>query len=576
MNQKDIKTEILNFLENNNDENGFNRCCILAGPWGVGKTYLINQILQEKGEIYRFINVSLFGISSADDLKIRILREICKPAKKAMKALKALLGSVSLQFGLSHIASISIDLGRISDSLEDKKIEKLLKCKTNKYVVVLDDIERKDNKLSIVEVLGAVDELLKNKTIKVILVTNFDKLKFNDECEEFKEFKEKVAKHTYELNDVDEIVESILEKDKGLPFGTNLRTIYQFKEMLAYISSCSISYPLVINHIIYHVLRIEKEKIELFNYELKKRKADLLTKKTTDSELKEKISSLPRLDLVISYVMDHINIIDGEKQYTESSIKNIIKHVYLSIYEGNDNGLLTIPKPEFGVFIKVIPTTVLNNDEHSIIECIERFNTAFINNTINYSSTAEDFCDFIYSFYSANSSNERIKNSFDQSMKNYVEIIVDKATKDPSVFVDVLEGLNDATRTHSSNKYANTMRGNISKQIYIHLSQSSYKNDDFSKNIGILFSYFEIKHQLPDDFLSGFNAVNPRFIDCLDYIYDRCGNAINNVEWEQFKKFFMIVNGTGASTKYKEHARRKIGNNSIADDRYRELIALLH
>ena len=233
MNQKEIEIEIYNFLEKKDCFDSFNRCCIIAGPWGVGKTYLINNIIQRSQGIYNFVNVSLFGISDVNDLKMRILKEMCKPAKRFANVMKVLLSSVSFQFGISNFASVSIDLGKVSDAFNDKRVHKLNFSKKT-FVVVLDDIERKDNKLSIVEVLGTVDELLKNKNIKVILVTNFDKLTFNNECEAFKDFKERIANHTYELNDVEEIIESILNTKNNYSLGTNLRTIYQFKEMLAF------------------------------------------------------------------------------------------------------------------------------------------------------------------------------------------------------------------------------------------------------------------------------------------------------------------------------------------------------
>ena len=201
---------------------------LLYGPWGVGETFCVNKWLAKvkQDKEYKVISLSLFGISSLNELNaLALTSESIK--NKVFKTIKGL--NHNLSFGVSPV-TISLPLvGIVSSFLKEKHNLK------QKYIFVIDDIERKDNKLTIEEILGFVDSLPKKNT-KVILVTNLNKL---NETEEFKGFKEKTIQDEYCLNfPSKEAVKEII----GLKYADklitnkypikNLRTLFKLKKIL--------------------------------------------------------------------------------------------------------------------------------------------------------------------------------------------------------------------------------------------------------------------------------------------------------------------------------------------------------
>jgi len=68
-NEKKLKEQLNNFLSNNND----GIVLSIQGNWGIGKTYFWNNYIEKKEQDDKFVNISLFGINSLDDIKKKIL-----------------------------------------------------------------------------------------------------------------------------------------------------------------------------------------------------------------------------------------------------------------------------------------------------------------------------------------------------------------------------------------------------------------------------------------------------------------------------------------------------------------------
>ncbi|OYQ61951.1 hypothetical protein B9G53_24625 [Pseudanabaena sp. SR411] len=212
---------------------------VLKGSWGIGKTYFWESYIKDKiakKEIQQtaYSYVSLFGLHNLSELKSKIFRvgELLKPEtevieelinlyKKENAVLRILFdigtgGQNSLQsspqiakitnFFLPLLAPIHktskflsqplVQFFHISKSLPQSKpflpiINLVEHGLISNYLICLDDIERKENDLSIRQIMGFIDEISKRKNCKVIIILN-DKTLGHQDLEEFGKYREKV------------------------------------------------------------------------------------------------------------------------------------------------------------------------------------------------------------------------------------------------------------------------------------------------------------------------------------------------------------------------------------------------
>lgn len=138
---------------------------LLDGEWGSGKTYFLKKelfpVFEKKGQEY--IYVSLYGLSSMDELTNKILIEIIDdymPDNINKNILKLVKLSNSL-----------LDFFEIFKTTKDilKKIKKEF-TDFNKYIYVLDDVERCS--IPINDLMGYFNYFIEENNCKMILVAN--------------------------------------------------------------------------------------------------------------------------------------------------------------------------------------------------------------------------------------------------------------------------------------------------------------------------------------------------------------------------------------------------------------------
>ena len=134
----------------------------LQGSWGIGKTFFWNHYIERKEQGDKFVNISLFGINTLDEIKNKILIKISDISKITNK-LKGLISSEL--FG--------VDVGAIISSFGKKEFKNIVLC--------FDDFERISPNLSLSEILGFISELKEQYNCKIVLINNNDMLKIQDE-----------------------------------------------------------------------------------------------------------------------------------------------------------------------------------------------------------------------------------------------------------------------------------------------------------------------------------------------------------------------------------------------------------
>ena len=148
-----------------------NKVIALSGKWGTGKSHLWRDVQSASGDeaVKGALYVSLFGLSDMHQVTKKLVQNLLSNKDKHSAVLKS--AGVFVDGAKKVLTSIHSGFSAL-DELALLAVPRLLKDK----VIVLDDIERKHEKLSIDEVLGFIDEFTQQYCTRFVLILNSDKL----------------------------------------------------------------------------------------------------------------------------------------------------------------------------------------------------------------------------------------------------------------------------------------------------------------------------------------------------------------------------------------------------------------
>lgn len=189
---------------------GNDKVAVIKGDWGVGKTFFWENYVNNKKnreELYElaYSYTSLFGKCSLIDLKRAIFQNATPLAdgnliaEKMDEKLEGATGVARflpwlrkfksklpwVKYITKHIEKVPL-LSGYSGALEFIEYSVI-----DRYLICLDDIERKGSDLAIKDVMGLIDELATRKNCTVIVIFNEGLLEENDE-RNFRLYREKV------------------------------------------------------------------------------------------------------------------------------------------------------------------------------------------------------------------------------------------------------------------------------------------------------------------------------------------------------------------------------------------------
>ncbi|MDP9604493.1 UNVERIFIED_ORG: hypothetical protein J2W38_004291 [Variovorax paradoxus] len=174
-----------------------NNVIALSGKWGTGKTHLWNEVKDESGDdkVKKALYVSLFGLSSIDQVKRKLL-ETAIPGVEShggvFDGLKNLF-KTGVKAASEHYKALA--------AINDLNVLLMAPVVLRGKVIVIDDIERKHEKLGIDEVLGFIDEYSKQFGARFVLVLNDDQLSSKGDQEKlWATFREKVIDQEIKLS----------------------------------------------------------------------------------------------------------------------------------------------------------------------------------------------------------------------------------------------------------------------------------------------------------------------------------------------------------------------------------------
>lgn len=169
----------------------------LSGKWGTGKTHLWNEVKRESKDekIQKALYVSLFGLSTIDQVKRKLMEGALPDAALGggkIEVIKNLFKS-GVTAAATHYKALA--------AINDLNLLLMAPVALRNRVIVIDDIERKHDKLGIDEVLGFIDEYSKEFETRFVLVLNDDQLSNNGEQQKlWNTFREKVIDQEIRLS----------------------------------------------------------------------------------------------------------------------------------------------------------------------------------------------------------------------------------------------------------------------------------------------------------------------------------------------------------------------------------------
>lgn len=234
---------------------------MIDGEWGAGKSWYWDNVLteqikkiptkdntEEKPSMYKVAKISLFGISSVDDLRIKIFEEsnsffVNKKVKNGARLTGLFVNKVASMFNVSETNSKDI-----SNLLE------VFSVNLDHYVLCFDDLERIKTEL-LIELLGYINTLVEHDKVKVVFICNENELKDVD----YHKYKEKIVRFTHTIKaDISKmVVEFAKERNEAYS-----RYISERKDFIAFVyqkGNCSnlrtLKYNLDIYEHIYDIIR---------------------------------------------------------------------------------------------------------------------------------------------------------------------------------------------------------------------------------------------------------------------------------------------------------------------------------
>ncbi|MFM0632323.1 P-loop NTPase fold protein [Paraburkholderia xenovorans] len=181
------------------------RVIALKGPWGSGKTYVWTRTRAWLSDRAREddpapLYCSLFGLNSVSDIRRELLAQVLddqvaggatafRAAAKVQRTVETVLGA----FGKVFDAGAKLG-GYVVNAASDALTDRLARGR----LIVLDDMERRGDALSVVEVLGFVDSLGRQGS-KVLILFNDEKIGAGKPHDELQAFREKAFDVELEL-----------------------------------------------------------------------------------------------------------------------------------------------------------------------------------------------------------------------------------------------------------------------------------------------------------------------------------------------------------------------------------------
>lgn len=172
------------------------RCIMFDGAWGIGKTYAIDEVLDEQKNCCK---ISVFGLQNSQQIYHEI---ICRLMRwKHLPNVSKKVDKIS-----NYISQVSDKANIAKEILYGFIDEKELFATFSRgfrtwHYIVIDDLERMSRDINLEEIMGVVEELKKCSYVKVVILVN-EKEMNSTEKEILQKYDEKVIDRTYHITEM--------------------------------------------------------------------------------------------------------------------------------------------------------------------------------------------------------------------------------------------------------------------------------------------------------------------------------------------------------------------------------------
>lgn len=168
--------QICKYIEHYIKKDKTKSAIMLTAPWGKGKSYFIqNELLPylQKNGGYQCILISLYGVSDLAEISKSIF---VQAATGIFKNSNFFTHSQKKSLGKAAVGTIFSGLTKhIGIDLSTKNLKKLYESiNLSNKLIILEDIER--TSIDVIELLGYVNNLVEQDSVKVLLVANEDEI----------------------------------------------------------------------------------------------------------------------------------------------------------------------------------------------------------------------------------------------------------------------------------------------------------------------------------------------------------------------------------------------------------------
>ncbi len=167
-------------------------CILIDGTWGIGKTYAIKDALKERRNV---CFVSLFGMKDVQQIFHETFYQLGLKDKNGIQKIISRLIDVIAVFS----KKVGVAKGILESIIKEKELFfELTKTFQELHIIVIDDLERMNDSISMEEMFGIIDEIKRCNYVKVILVANTSEIR-NKEV--FEKYSEKVIDRIYQMTE---------------------------------------------------------------------------------------------------------------------------------------------------------------------------------------------------------------------------------------------------------------------------------------------------------------------------------------------------------------------------------------
>ncbi|MET3359783.1 MULTISPECIES: P-loop NTPase fold protein [Bradyrhizobium] len=217
-----------------------NKVIALSGKWGTGKSHLWREVQAASADetTKSSLYVSLFGLSDVDQLKRKLIESVVPVAES----------NPGLWDGAKQAVSSSIKiLGAFHkgfEAINDLSLLLLAPALLRNKMIVIDDIERKHEKLGVDEVLGFIDQYSQQYGSRFVLILNSDQLG------------QKAAWDTLREKVVDQEIQLLTTPDEAFEIATALSPSRYSAHIRKAANTCGLTNIRIVRKVIRSVNRI--------------------------------------------------------------------------------------------------------------------------------------------------------------------------------------------------------------------------------------------------------------------------------------------------------------------------------